>query len=87
MTTATQQTLIVSITATAPTAEVLEVLEERPKSYLVRNSDTGCTAWLPKSGLRACKPGEATYENVFTLAYWFRSRLDRRQERVLGILE
>ena len=79
--------LLVSISWNAPSPELLDVLEEKEKSFCVRNPDNGFDCWIPKSGLQLRKPHEETYENDYVLAAWFRDRLSYRQERVLGVAE
>ena len=80
-------TIYVTISDNSPSLEALEITETRPKAYKVRNKTTGAVCWLPKSGLAPRKPGVASYEDEYTLKAWFRSRLDYRQERALGIAE
>jgi len=80
-------TLFVTIAPNSPNLEILDVIETRPKAYHVANRDTGARCWLPKSGLKPRKPADPSYADEYTLAPWFRDRLDRRQERALGILE
>jgi len=89
MATATEtRKIYVTISRYSPNLEPLEIIEERPKAYRVRNTDNGTTCWLPKSGLQPRQPdGDDSYADEFTLKGWFRDKLDCWQERALGILE
>jgi hypothetical protein len=66
---------------------ILEVIKETEKAYQVRNVDCGRMCWIPKSGLKAYKPGVATYENEYEVANWFWSKMNLMQEKVLNIAE
>ena len=84
----TYRTILIEISPFAPTCEILEVLEDREKSFKVRNRDNPKHwAYLPKSGLQLRKPGVPTYEDEYTVKPWLRARLSCNQERLLGILE
>jgi len=81
------QSIFVIVSKFSPNLEQLEILEDRDKSYKVRNVDNNATCFIPKSGLKPRKPGVPTYENEFILAGWFRNKLNHFQERALGIVE
>lgn len=66
---------------------IVEVVGESEKALQVKNTESGRVCWLPKSGIKAYKPGVPTYENEYEVSGWFRSKLNLQQERVLNLAE
>ena len=84
--TATETTSIV-VHANKFDSAILKVLTETEKAYSVQNVDCGRKCWIPKSGLKAYKPGVPSYENEYEVANWFWSKMSLIQEKVLNISE
>lgn len=79
-------TIYVAISKNSPNLEVLDVLENRDKSYKVRNKHTNDECFIPKSGLTPRNPDDESYAGEYVLKRWFRDRLSYAQERALGIV-
>lgn len=65
----------------------LTVERETEKALLLSNPENGASAWFPKKGF--VRPAHSILnrlpdENEFEIATWFRRKLERRHELVLG---
>lgn len=81
----TKQTMI--IFAHKFDAAIVEVEAETAKAFLLRNTESGKTGWIPKSALALRKPGVPTYENEFNVKDWFFNRMNRAQSVMLNVAE